>query len=172
MKTLQEMYIEEVRDVYDAENQVLKALEKMEAGATNSRLAQGFRTHRTETEGHIKRLETIFKNHDEPVKGKTCKGMKGLITEADEHMSDAKDTEVRDAVLIAGAQKVEHYEICAYGTLRTLATQLGYTKDVELLTKTLDEEYATDKKLTALAEGSGASAGLNEKAIAGTNSRK
>ena len=172
MKTMQEMYIEELRDVLDAEKQIVKALPKLEKGATNSHLAQGFRMHLEETEGHIKRLETILKSHDETVKGKTCKGMKGLLAEGEEHMAEAEDPGVRDAVLIAGAQKVEHYEICAYGTLRTLAQQLGYAKDVELLAKTLDEEYATDKKLTALAEGSGATAGLNVKAMAGGNGRK
>jgi ferritin-like metal-binding protein YciE len=165
MKTMHEMYVEGLRDVYDAEGQIVKALEMMEKSANNARLQQGFRMHREETEMQRGRLEQIFTSLGESPKGKTCKGMAGIITENQQHMGEAKDPQVLDAVLIAGAQKVEHYEISAYGTLRTLAQQMGRTQDAELLNQSLDEEYATDKKLSALAEGRGKMEGLNEKAI-------
>lgn len=165
MKTMHEMYIEGLKDVYDAEGQITKALELMEKSATNARLQQGFRMHLAETETQMKRLEQILQGHGEKAKGKTCKGMAGIITENQQHMAEVKDKEVLDAVLIAGAQKVEHYEISAYGTLRTLAQQMGHTQDVELLNLSLDEEYATDKKLSALAEGRGSMTGLNQKAM-------
>jgi ferritin-like metal-binding protein YciE len=152
LNSLQKLYIEELRDLYSAENQILKALSKMAKAASSPQLQAAFNEHVKQTEGHVDRLETIFKKLDKSPKGKTCKAMEGLVEEGSEMMSEKGDPIVIDAGLIAAAQRVEHYEIAGYGTVRTYARLLGETEAERLLQRTLDEEGETDKKLTALAE--------------------
>jgi ferritin-like metal-binding protein YciE len=152
LDSLQKLYIEELRDLYNAENQLLKALPKMAKHASHQELKQAFETHLEQTEGHVERLEDIFEKLDEKPTGKTCKGMKGLIEEGSEMLDKAGDKSVLDAGLIAAAQRVEHYEIAGYGTVRTFANMLGEAEAAELLQETLDEEGETDKLLTELAE--------------------
>ncbi len=149
---LQELYIDELRDLYDAENQLIKALPKMAKAATSDELRSGFEEHLEQTKGHAQRLEQIFKALEETPKGKKCKGMQGLIDEGKEMMEEDFEGEVMDAALISAAQRVEHYEIAAYGTVRTYAEILGETEAVSLLDETLEEEKKTDQKLTELAE--------------------
>jgi ferritin-like metal-binding protein YciE len=152
LDSLQKLYIEELRDLYNAENQLLKALPKMAKHASHQELKQAFETHLEQTEGHVERLEDIFEKLDEKPTGKTCKGMKGLIEEGSEMLDKDGDKSVLDAGLIAAAQRVEHYEIAGYGTVRTFANMLGEAEAAELLQETLDEEGETDKLLTELAE--------------------
>jgi ferritin-like metal-binding protein YciE len=152
LDSLQKLYIEELRDLYNAENQLLKALPKMAKHASHQELRQAFEDHFRQTEEHVVRLEDIFKKLDEKPTGKTCKAMKGLIEEGSEILDKDGDESVLDAGIIAAAQKVEHYEIASYGTVRTFADTLGETEAVELLQQTLDEEGETDKLLTELAE--------------------
>ena len=154
LDSLETLYVEELRDIYDAENQLVKALPKMAKHAFSSRLRQAFQEHLEQTKSHVNRLEQIFENLDESPKGKTCKGMKGLIAEGSEMVNARGDEGAVDAGLIAAAQRVEHYEIAAYGTARTFASTLGKTEDADLLQQTLDEEGETDKRLSALAEES------------------
>lgn len=152
INSLHELYVEELKDLYNAENQILKALPKMAKNATATELRSAFEEHLQQTRGQVERLERIFQRLDESPKGNTCDGMKGLIEEGEDLMdADAPDT-VCDAALISSAQRVEHYEIAAYGTVRTWARQLGYEEDARLLQQTLEEEGQTDKKLTAMAE--------------------
>jgi ferritin-like metal-binding protein YciE len=150
--TLQKLFIEELRDIYSAENQLLKALPKMAKGASSDELKQAFEDHLEETKEHVERLEKIFEGLDESPKGKTCKAMKGLVEEGSEILEEEGDESVLDAGIIAAAQKVEHYEIASYGTVRTWADLLGEKAAVKLLQETLDEEGAADQKLTELAE--------------------
>jgi ferritin-like metal-binding protein YciE len=152
LDSLQKLYIEELRDLYSAENQILKALPKMAKAASSPQLQAAFNEHLKQTEGHVNRLETIFKRLDKSPKGKTCKAMEGLVEEGSEMMSEKGEPAVLDAGLIAAAQRVEHYEIAGYGTVRTYARLLGDTEAERLLQQTLDEEGETDKKLTRLAE--------------------
>jgi ferritin-like metal-binding protein YciE len=154
LKSLQALYIEELRDLYSAENQITKALPKMAAAATSPELKAAFEEHLEQTKGHVQRLETIFKALGKPPTGKTCAAMKGLVEEGSELIGekDSADPSVLDAGLIAAAQRVEHYEMAGYGTVRTFAQTLGETEAAKLLQQTLDEEGETDKKLTALAE--------------------
>jgi len=152
LDSLKKLYIEELRDLYSAENQILKALPKMAKAASSEQLQAAFNLHLEETKGHVKRLETIFEKLDESPKGKTCKAMEGLVEEGSEMIKEKAEPEVRDAGLIAAAQRVEHYEIAGYGTVRTYAKMLDETAAARLLQETLDEEGATDKKLTDLAE--------------------
>jgi ferritin-like metal-binding protein YciE len=152
LDSLQKLYIEELRDLYNAENQLVKALPKMAKGASHQELKQAFEDHLDQTKEHVERLEEIFKRLDEKPTGKTCKGMKGLIEEGAEMLEEDGDEAVLDAALIGAAQRVEHYEIAAYGTVRTFANMLGEQEAVELLQQTLDEEGETDKLLTELAE--------------------
>jgi ferritin-like metal-binding protein YciE len=159
LSTLQDLLIEELQDTYDAEHQILEALPKMAEAATNKKLATAFRQHLKQTETHVTRLEKVFGILGEDPKRKKCKAMAGLTAEGAEIIKEDADGDVRDAALIAAAQKVEHYEIAGYGTLRTWAQLLGHEDAVKLLQTTLDEEGDTDKKLTALAEG-----GVNEAA--------
>jgi len=149
---LRDLLVEELKDIYNAENQLLKALPKMAKAAQNADLKAGFTAHLQETQGHVKRLEKCFKLLGEPVKGKTCAAMKGLVEEGAEAIEENDASPVRDAQLIGAAQRVEHYEIAAYGTVRAFAEKLGENAVAELLSATLDEEGATDKKLTQLAE--------------------
>ncbi|MFN2541141.1 MAG: ferritin-like domain-containing protein [Chthoniobacterales bacterium] len=152
LDTLQKLYIEELRDLYHAENQLLKALPKMAKGASSDELKQAFEDHLEETKGHVERLEEIFKGLDESPKGKTCHGMKGLVEEGSEILEEEGEESVLDAGIIAAAQKVEHYEIASYGTIRTFATLLGEDEAADLLQQTLDEEGEANKRLTELAE--------------------
>ena len=149
---LKELYLKELRDIYDAEKQITKALPKMAKAASSSQLRQGFETHLDQTKNHITRLEQIFEALDESPKGESCDGMEGLIEEGSEVMDEDFDPEAIDAGLISAAQRVEHYEIAAYGALRTWANTLGQKRAVSLLQQTLDEEKETDQKLTQMAE--------------------
>jgi ferritin-like metal-binding protein YciE len=152
LDSLQKLYIEELRDLYNAENQLLKVLPKMAKHASHQELKQAFETHLEQTQEHVERLDDIFKKLDQKPTGKTCKAMKGLIEEGSEIMKEDGEESVLDAGLIAAAQRVEHYEIAGYGTVRTFANMLGETEAAELLQQTLDEEGETDKLLTELAE--------------------
>ena len=151
-KGLKELYIDELKDLYSAENQLVKALPQMAKAATSTKLRQGFEEHLEQTKGHVQRLEQIFESLDESPKGKKCKGMEGLIEEGSEITEEDFDGPVLDAGLIGAAQRVEHYEIAAYGTARAFAEELGESKHVSLLEATLSEEEATDEKLTELSQ--------------------
>ena len=151
-ETLRELLVEELKDLYSAETQLTKALPKVAKHAADPELKKAIENHLKETEGHVQRLEQIFEKLDESPKGKTCEGMKGLITEADERIKDGGEPAVLDAGLIADAQRVEHYEISAYGSARTFANLLGEKEVVRLLEQTLKEEKAADEKLTSIAE--------------------
>ncbi len=153
MDSLQSLLEDELKDLYSAENQLVKALPKMAKNASNPKLKQAFTSHLAETEGHVKRLERIAKMIDAKLTGKKCHAMEGLIDEGKEIMSEDGEEAVIDAALIGAAQRVEHYEIASYGTVRAIAEQLGQKDVVRLLQQTLDEEGAADKKLTAIAEG-------------------
>lgn len=152
MENLQDLLVENVQDLYSAESQAIKNMPKLEKAATSKELKSAFNTHLKETENQVKRLEQIAKIMGVKTEGKKCKGMEGLIAEAQELIDDKPDEEVLDAGLIAAAQKMEHYEIAGYGTARTYAQLLGQTEVMDLLQETLDEESATDEKLTTLAE--------------------
>jgi ferritin-like metal-binding protein YciE len=154
MDSLKDLYIEQLQDLYSAENQILKALPDMEKKAQDHKLKNAFREHLKVTEEQVQRLEQIFDDLGEKPGGHHCKGMEGLIKEGQEMIKEDGDSDVIDAGLIAAAQRVEHYEIAGYGTVRTFAQRLGHNKHVDLLQRTLDEEGETDKKLTQLAEGS------------------
>lgn len=149
---LKELYVEELKDIYNAENQLLKALPKMAKASTSGELRTGFEEHLEQTKGHVKRLEQIFSALSEKPTGKKCKGMEGLIAEGQETMQEDFDDDALDAGLISAAQRVEHYEIAAYGTVRTYANILGENEAASLLEETLEEEKETDQKLTQLAE--------------------
>ncbi len=154
LETLHDLYVAELKDLYSAEHQLLRALPKMAKAATAPQLSKAFTVHLTETKSHIERLERIFKKLDVSPKGKTCKAMKGLLEEGAEVMAEDADPTVMDAALIVAAQRVEHYEMAGYGCVRTYARLLGHNDAADLLQKTLDEEGATDKALTELAEKS------------------
>lgn len=151
LNTLKDLYIHELKDLYSAEKQLVKALPKMAKAATNPDLAAGFKEHLEETKEHAVRLEKILKSHDQTTRGPKCKGMEGVVAEGAEMIEEEADDEVRDAGLIAAAQRVEHYEMAGYGTARTYAELLGDKSGAKLLQQTLDEEAATDEKLTTLA---------------------
>jgi len=149
-ENLQELFVEEVRDIYDAEKQLVKALPKMARAADSVELRSAFEEHLEITRAHVGRLEEVFKGLGMAARGKTCEGMKGLIEEGQEAMEELEGT-VLDAALIASAQKVEHYEIATYGTLATFAEVLGLDDAKDLLGQTLDEEKEADEKLTQIA---------------------
>ncbi len=149
--SLRDLLIEELKDVYHAENQLLKALPKMAKAAQSEPLKAGFLAHLKQTQTHVQRLEQVFKLLDEPVKGKLCHAMKGLVEEGAEAIADNDASPMRDAQLIGAAQRVEHYEIAAYGTMRTFAKDLGEDKVASILQTTLNEEGDTDKLLTKIA---------------------
>lgn len=151
-KDLKTLFEDNLRDIYYAERQILKALPRMAKAATSEELAAGFEQHRQETEVHVERLEQIFEMLDKRPRGKTCDAILDIIEEGKEIMDEYKNTTALDAGLTAAAQAVEHYEIARYGTLKSWATQLGMRDAVRLLDQTLSEEKATDEKLTALAE--------------------
>jgi ferritin-like metal-binding protein YciE len=148
--TVEKLFIDELKDLYSAENQITRALPKMAKAASNSELRKAFETHLKETEGQIERLDRVFEILGKTSGGKSCKGMKGLLEEGAEVMEQTEG-EVRDAAMISAAQKVEHYEIAGYGSVRTYADLLGQKEISNLLQQTLDEEGETDKKLTQIA---------------------
>jgi ferritin-like metal-binding protein YciE len=152
IKTLDDLFVHTLQDIYYAENQITRALPKMVEKATDPQLKQGFQTHLTETQNQIKRLEQVFEMHGKKPKGVDCPTIDGLIKEANEITGDVADKQVLDAALIASAQAVEHYEITRYGTLIAWAEQLGRRDCAQVLQQNLDEEKATDKKLTTMAE--------------------
>ena len=159
LDSLEKLFIEELRDIYNAEKQLTRALPRMAKAAESPDLERAFTSHLKETQGQIKRLERVFQEVGQAVRGKKCKGMEGLIEEGKEMMEEDGEPQVIDAALIASAQKVEHYEIAAYGCLRTYAELLGYSEAAQLLQQNLQEEEAADKKLTQLGES-----GINEAA--------
>ena len=152
METLEKLYINELRDLYSAENQLLKALPKMAKGASSAELKEAFENHLAETETHVERLEQIFKDLEENPKGKTCHGMKGLIEEGSEILAEEGEESVLDAGIIVAAQKVEHYEMAGYGSVRAFAQLLGQEEAAQLLQTTLDEESKANELLNQLAE--------------------
>jgi ferritin-like metal-binding protein YciE len=152
MDNLQDLLIEDLKDLYDAEHQITKALPKMAKAASSQELKSAFEEHLTQTENQIKRLEQVFASMGKKATRKTCQAMKGLVEEGSELMQEDADPEVLDAALIGAAQKVEHYEIASYGTVATYAQMLGHNQAVQLLRATLQEEKQTDDKLTMLAE--------------------
>ncbi len=153
LESLHELFVEELQDLYSAENQILEALPKMIEKAQSPDLRRGFQSHLEQTRGHVRRLDQIFDQLGKDVdrNGKTCKGMKGIIKDGEDVVKAKGEPEVRDAGMIAGAQRVEHYEIAGYGTVRTYAEQLGHRDWAQLLEQTLQEEKDTDLKLSQLA---------------------
>jgi len=160
-KTLDDLFLDTLKDIYFAEKQIVKALPKMAKAATSSELKAGFEKHLQETQGHVDRLEQVFDLIGAPARGKTCEAILGIIEEAKEIMDEFKDSPALDAGLVSSAQAVEHYEIARYGTLKAWANQLGRSNVVKLLEATEQEEIATDKKLTQLGVGQ-----VNRKAAA------
>ncbi|WP_299699637.1 ferritin-like domain-containing protein [uncultured Pontibacter sp.] len=152
LNNLNDLFIHELKDIYNAEKQITKALPKMAKEASAPQLKKAFEMHLSETEKQIERLEQVFKSIGMKPSGEKCKAMEGIIKEAQDMMSENADSDVMDAALIASAQRVEHYEIAGYGTLCTYAKQLGHKEALQLLHTTLEEEKATDLKLTDLAE--------------------
>lgn len=150
--TLHDAFIDELRDTYDAERQLTKALTKLAESAGDPQLREAFQTHLAETEGQIERLEQVFASIDEKVQGKHCEGIAGIIEEGKSIMEEDFDEATMDACLIAAGQRAEHYEMAAYGTLVAWARAMGHEEAADLLQETLDEEKAADQKLTALAE--------------------
>jgi ferritin-like metal-binding protein YciE len=162
--TLYNAFIDELRDTYDAEKQLTKALPKLAKAATNAKLRAAFETHLQETQGQIERLEQIFDILDEKVRGKHCDGIAGIIEEGKSIMEEDFDETTMDACLIAAGQRAEHYEMAAYGTLVAWAQTMGHSEAAKLLQQTLDEEKAADRKLSGLAEG-----GINQSAADATH---
>jgi ferritin-like metal-binding protein YciE len=154
LESLRDLYIDELKDLYSAENQLVKALPKMAKAASNPQLVKAFNAHLRQTERQVQRLERVFKELEESPRGKKCVGMEGLIKEGQELIKEKPEPEVLDAGLISKAQHVEHYEIAGYGTVRTYAQQLGFERQAQLLQETLEEETQTDKLLSNLAESS------------------
>jgi ferritin-like metal-binding protein YciE len=152
LNSLRDLYITELKDLYDAENRIIKALPKMAEACGSPDLRNAFEHHLEQTRRQVERLEQIFMKLDESPKGEKCKGIIGIIDEGEDLMDEDAPPAVRDAALIAGAQRVEHYEIASYGTCRTYARRLGYADHAQLLNETLQEEGEADKKLTSLAE--------------------
>jgi len=152
INTLEDVFIEQLRDLYNAENQLIKALPKMAKAAHSTELKKGFEHHLEQTKEHANRLKEIFEKLDKAPTGKTCKAMKGLVEEGAETIEEKATPKAKDAALIAAAQRVEHYEIAGYGSVRTYARLLGHDQAAETLQTTLNEEAETDKTLTKLAE--------------------
>jgi ferritin-like metal-binding protein YciE len=165
--TLRDAFIDELRDTYDAEKQLTKALPKLAKASSNSKLRQAFESHLAETHAQIARLEQVFESVDEKVRGKHCDGIAGIIAEGKAIMEEDFDDTTMDACLIAAGQRAEHYEMAAYGTLVAWAQAMGHTQAAKLLQQTLDEEKATDKKLSGLAEG-----GINQGAADAAHSEE
>ena len=172
LSSLDDLFVHELQDIYNAENQILKALPKMAKASSHGDLQAAFEHHLEQTKGHVDRLEQVFKLLGMPAKGRKCDGMAGLLEEGKKIMEEDAEPEVLDAALIAAAQKVEHYEIAAYGCLATYADMLGQQEAHDLLSQTLDEEEATDAKLTNLAESLvNADAERGRSQFAGTRTR-
>jgi ferritin-like metal-binding protein YciE len=171
LDTLQKLYTDELRDLYNAESQLVKALPKMAKAASSDDLKDAFEKHLEQTKGHVERLEQVFEELGEKPKGKTCRAMKGLIEEGSEILKEDGEDSVIDAGIIVAAQKVEHYEIAGYGSVRTFAHLLGQNKAAELLQTTLDEEAETNQLLNRLAESIVNPEALmeTELAVAGSN---
>ena len=163
IENLRDLLVHELKDLYSAETQLVKALPKLAKAATDEDLVAAFEEHLEQTKGQVERLDRVFEILEEKPRGKTCEAMKGLVAEGEETISEDAADEVKDAALIAVAQKVEHYEIAGYGTVRTFANLLGEREVADLLQETLDEEGETDKKLTEIAES------LNVEALSGSN---
>lgn len=151
-KSFKDLFVNQIEDLYDAENRLTKALPKIADAASSSQLKQAIQHHLTETQGHVSRLETIFRELNIEPKRETCEAMKGLIAEGEEMVKAKGDSNVKDAALIAAAQRVEHYEISGYGTARAFAKRLGLTQAANLLQQTQSEEEAADRKLNQIAE--------------------
>jgi ferritin-like metal-binding protein YciE len=154
LNSFQDLFVDQIKDLYDAENRLTEALPKMADAATSTQLKQAFRNHLTETQGHVSRLEQIFREVNLEPKRETCEAMKGLVSEGEEMIKAKGDPDIKDAALIAAAQRVEHYEISGYGTARAFARRLGLTQAASLLQQTLQEEKAADEKLNSIAESS------------------
>ena len=152
VESIEDLFLDELKDLYSAEKQITKALPKMVKAASTQELSAAFNSHLQETKGHVERLEEIFEKLGKRGAGKTCEGMKGLLEEGSEIIQEIEKGPVRDAGLIAAAQKVEHYEIAGYGSVRSFAELLGKQDTVELLEQTLEEEKAADEKLTTISE--------------------
>lgn len=152
MKNLKDLFEHELKDLYSAENQILRTLPKLKDNASDDKLKKAFEKHMKETEGHVKRLEEICEELGIKPTGETCKAMQGLVKETESFLKEDPEKEVKDAGIIAEAQRVEHYEIAGYGTAVRLAKELGFEKIADKLQKTLDEEYKTDNLLTDMAE--------------------
>lgn len=172
LEKLEQLYISELRDLYSAENQLLKALPKMARGASSPELKDAFEKHLEQTKGHVERLEQLFEQLDESPKGKTCYGMKGLIKEGSEILQEDGENSVLDAGIIVAAQKVEHYEIASYGSVRTFAHLLGNDEAARLLQSTLDEESEANEILTRLAESIVNQEAVNEAELAEAGSSR
>jgi ferritin-like metal-binding protein YciE len=157
--TLHDAFLEELRDMYHAEKQLTSALPKMAEAASSPSLVEAFESHLVETENHVARLEQVFESLGETASGKVCDGMKGIVDEAKSMMQESFDENTRDAMLIAAAQRAEHYEIAAYGTLVTWARRMQHDDAADLLQQNLEEESAADEKLTEIAES-----GINQTA--------
>jgi ferritin-like metal-binding protein YciE len=152
VENMEELMLDELKDLYSAEKQIVKALPKMAKACESEELKQAFQTHLEETKGHVQRLDQIFEVLGKPSRGKTCHGMQGLLEEGSEMLEEMEKGGVRDAALISAAQRVEHYEIAAYGSVREYAKLLGKKQIVSLLEETLEEEKATDEKLTSISQ--------------------
>lgn len=152
IESVEDLFLDELKDLYSAEKQITKALPKMVKAASTPELSQAFSSHLEETKGHVERLEKIFEMLGKRGTGKTCEGMKGVLEEGSEAISEIGKGKVRDAAMIGAAQRVEHYEMAGYGTVRSLAELLGKDDMVELLEETLEEEKAADEKLTEISE--------------------
>ena len=151
LNTLKDLYFHELKDLFNAEQQIVKALPKMRKAAASKELAAGFEEHLAQTKEHVQRLEQILSSHEQTTRGPKCKGMEGLLAEGAEMIEQEADDEVKDAGLIAAAQRVEHYEMAGYGTARTYAGLLDDQEGAKLLALTLEEEKQTDQKLSKLA---------------------
>ena len=164
LDTLQSLFENELKDVYNAEKQLVDALPRIAKAASSPELADAITSHLEQTKGHVQRIEQIMRSLDMPTRGKKCKGMEGLLAEGKEILEEDGEDSVKDAAIISAAQRVEHYEMAAYGCLRTYAQILGHTEAARLLDQTLQEEEAADEKLSGLAEG-----GINQAAAAAAN---
>jgi ferritin-like metal-binding protein YciE len=171
-ESLRELYVNELKDLYNAETQLVKVLPKMAKASSNAELRQGFEEHLRQTSEHVSRLEQIFDRLGEKPTGKKCLGMEGLVKEGAETISEDYEDALMDAAIIGAAQRVEHYEIAGYGTVRAFAELLGENEHVSLLEQTLEEEKETDEKLTQLAKQINSQAGEGEEAEAETRQSK
>jgi len=170
LETLEDVFVEQIADLVSAERQLVQALPKLAGAAHSEELRRAFQDHLQQTEDHVTRLQEVIGHVSKPVPEEPCEAMQGLIKEGEEIAQAQGDGAAIDAALIAAAQRVEHYEIAAYGTARTLADQLGYDRAEELLDETLDEEAKADKLLSKLATGGFLSSGINEEAAGGNGS--